>query len=555
MKSSDSAHWQQAIDAELKSMEINDVWYSTVLPAGRKLVTTKWVFRPKHDIQGNITKYKARLVARGFEQIYGKDFDETYSPVTRLSSLRLLFALAMQFHLELQQMDVETAFLNATLNEEVYITIPEGIQVNPEHNCFRLKRALYGLKQSPRAWYEDIHKSLRSRDFKCMQNENCLFFKHTTHGLVIIALYVDDLIIAGSPSDVSDVKSFLNSRYIMKDLGRVNHILGCEVIIDTSSHTLFLTQRRYILSTVKKFLNATELHKTGLNASPMESSIPLTAEPSIDTPDGNNISNNIPYREAIGSLLWLVAGTRADIAFAVQTCAKFSNNPQVKHWKAILRIFRYLHRTINYGLAFRSTLHELSDSHIYKSCTNPNFTLDNFSHHTAHIEGFSDSDWGRDPDTRRSVSGYLMFLNAGLISWGSKRQQSVALSSMEAEYMALCLATQEAVWLIEIMKNFKFIQHNPIIIHEDNQACIEFANHNVHHAKSKHIQQRYHYTREVVKKGDIKLAYIPTSENPADIMTKPLTPQKHLPHFLRLMTFLSPSGDLEIDKVPRFNTI
>ena len=140
MKSTDSEHWQRAIDAELKSMEINDVWYSTVLPAGRKLVTTKWVFRPKHDIQGNITKYKARLVAQGFEQIYGKDFDETYSPVTRFSSLRLLFALAMQFHLELQRMDVETAFLNATLNEEVYITIPEGIQVNPEHNCFRLKR-------------------------------------------------------------------------------------------------------------------------------------------------------------------------------------------------------------------------------------------------------------------------------------------------------------------------------------------------------------------------------------------------------------------------------
>jgi len=171
---------------------------------------------------------------------------------------------------------------------------------------------------------------------------------------------------------------------------------------------------------------------------------------------------------------------------------------------------------------------------------------------TSTIEDFSDSDWGRDPDKRRSVSGYLMFLNGSLISWGSGRQQSVALSSMEAEYMALCLATQEAVWLIEIMKNLKFIQHSPIIIHEDNQACIEFSNHNVHHAKSKHIQQRYHYTREVIKKGDITLAYIPTSENPADIMTKPLTPHNHFPHFHRLLVYLPSSGDLEIDKVQIF---
>ena len=530
-------------------MHINDVWKPAILPIGRKLVTTKWVFRPKHDINGNITKYKARLVARGFEQIYGKDFDETYSPVTRLSSLRLLFALSMQFNLDLQQMDVETAFLNARLTEEVYIEIPQGVQIDTPYNCLKLNRALYGLKQSPRAWYEDIQKALHSRNFKCMQNENCLFFKHTIHSLIIIALYVDDLIIAGATTDVNEVKHFLNSRYIMKDLGQVHHILGCEVIRDSNTNTLFLTQRRYILSTVKRFLNTTDLHKVGLNASPMEASIPLRMVDIDESPESQNQMKSIPYREAIGSLLWLVAGTRADIAFAVQTCAKFSCKPHMKHWKAVLRIFRYLHRTINYGLAFRSSPYVLPDQKIFKSCTTPTFTLENHPDMNSTIEGFSDSDWGRDPDTRRSVSGYLMFLNGSLISWGSRRQQSVALSSMEAEYMALCLATQEAVWLIEIMKNLKFVQHSPIIIHEDNQACIDFSNHNVHHAKSKHIQQRYHYTREVIKKGDIKLAYIPTSENPADIMTKPLTPHNHFPHFHRLLVYLPSSGDLEIDKV------
>ena len=179
MKSADSAQWQEAIDAELQSMHTNDVWTPHILPTGRKLVTTKWVFRPKHDIHGKIIKYKARLVARGFEQIYGKDFDETYNPVTRLSSLRLLFALSMQFNLDLQQMDVETAFLNARLTEEVYIKIPQGVQIDNQYNCLKLNRALYGFKQSPRAWYEGIQKSLQSRNFKCMQKMKTVFSSNT----------------------------------------------------------------------------------------------------------------------------------------------------------------------------------------------------------------------------------------------------------------------------------------------------------------------------------------------------------------------------------------
>ena len=448
-------------------------------------------------------------------------------------------------------MDVETAFLNANLQEEVYIEVPQGVQIEMPNNCFRLNKALYGLKQSPRAWYEDINKTLRTQGYKCMQNENCLFVKHSPASITIIALYVDDLIIAGKSSEVNQTKDFLKSRYTMKDLGFVNHILGCEVFQDSSSKTLYLTQRRYILATLKRFLNKTELKKIGLNTSPMEASVALTCTNSELPPDEQEEMQNVPYREAIGSLLWLVAGTRADIAYSVQTCAKFCSNPNRKHWKAVLRILRYLHRTINYGLAFRKSLYSITESKIYKSCSSSNFDLAEINDSPIQVTGYSDSDWGRDPDTRRSISGYLMFINGCLISWGSKRQQSVALSSMEAEYMALCLATQEAVWLIEILNNLKFLQRSPIIIHEDNKACIDFSNHNVHHAKSKHIQQRYHYTRDVIQKGKISLAYIPTSENPADIMTKPLTPTAHVPHFLRLMIFLPSSGDPEIDEVPR----
>ena len=167
-------------------------------------------------------------------------------------------------------MDVETAFLNANLQEEVYIEVPQGVQIEMPNNCFRLNKALYGLKQSPRAWYEDINKTLRTQGYKCMQNENCLFVKHSSASITIIALYVDDLIIAGKSAEVNQTKDFLKSRYTMKDLGFVNHILGCEVFQDPSSKTLYLTQRRYILATLKRFLNKTELKKIGLNTSPME---------------------------------------------------------------------------------------------------------------------------------------------------------------------------------------------------------------------------------------------------------------------------------------------
>jgi len=246
----------------------------------------------------------------------------------------------MQFNLDLQQMDVETTFLNARLTEEVYIEIPQGVQIETPYNCLKLDRALYGLMQTPRAWYEDIQKSLHSRNFKCMQNENCLFSKHTNHSLIIIALYVDDLIIAGTTTDVNEDKHFLNSRYVIKDSGHVHHILGCEVNCDLNTNTLFLTQRRYIHSTVKRFLNTSDLRKVGLNASPMDASISLKMVDIDEDTDRQEQMKSIPYREAIGSLLRLVAGTRADIAFAVHTCAKFSCKPSIKHRKAVLGIFR-----------------------------------------------------------------------------------------------------------------------------------------------------------------------------------------------------------------------
>jgi len=251
------------------------------------------------------------------------------------------------------------------------------------------------------------------------------FFKHTNHNLIIIALFVDDLIIAGTTADVNEVKHFVNSRYVIKDLGQVYHILGCEVVRDVINNTLFLTQRRYILSTVKRFLHTSDLHKVGLNASPMEASIPLRIADTDETSDSQAQMKSIPYREAIGSLLWLVAGTRAGIAFTVQTCAKFSCKPNIKHWKAVHRIFQYLHRTIYYGLTFRPSPYGLPDQKIFKSCTSPTFTLGNHPDMTAEGFRFRLGTWS---DTRRSVSGYLMFLNGSLISWGSRCQQSVALS-------------------------------------------------------------------------------------------------------------------------------
>ena len=512
--SSPHAHqWQVAENNEIHSLEKKNVLKPSILPEGQHLLTTRWIYRVKYRQDGSIDKFKARLVARGYEQILGIDYDETFSPVVRLTSVRIILALSIQHNLILHTMDVDTAFLNAPLEEEIYIRPPTGFTLPPGKTCFKLIKALYGLKQSPRAWNIHLNGHLEKFGFKKLISDTCVYIKRYESDLIcIIAIYVDDLLIAGSNiTIINDIKNLFKSSFQMKDLGPINNLLGCRILQNMTIPTISMDQSFYTKNILKTFfpegINPTEV--------PMSKDTVLSV---ADCPTSDEEKENMfkfPYRQAVGSLIWLASGTRPDIAYAVSQVARFNANPGIVHWKAVVKIFRYLQGTTNMGIKYSPTPHESE---------------------LLNVIGYSDSDHARCVDTRRSITGYMFMMSNGPISWQSKQQTSVALSSMEAEYMALCAATQEAIWLRMILTDFDRRFNESVVIHEDNQSCIEYTKNPTQYKRTKHIDQKYHFVKDEVLMGTIKITKIATNDNLADIFTKPLEVNRF--HYL-LSQFLS----------------
>ena len=457
-------------------------------------------------------RYKARLVAQGFTQVEGIDFTETYSPVARFTSIRLVLALSALFGYVVHQMDVDTAFLNAELKEEVYVTPPPGYEL-PNGRVYKLNRCLYGLKQSPRGWYSDIDDFLVKNKFIKTKADSCIYTRRSDKGITIIALYVDDLIIAGSNDRViAEVKKTLSKKYKMKDLGLLNWVLGMEVIQDLTNKTINLNQTTYIRALLAKF----DMTECQISNTPMDSRSQLSKSMCPTTDEEKMAMNSIPYREAVGSLLWLANGTRPDIAYAVNQVARYMDNPGILHWNAVLRIIYYLKGTLSKGIEFRGNNSLEAETQGY------------FSYPKAEATIFVDADHAGHKDDRRSVTGYVFMLAEGPISWQSRSQTTVALSSMEAEYMAACAATQESLWLAMLMEQMNIEISRPIKLREDNQACIAFSKNPGDHKRSKHIDCRYHFVRERVESGDVILEWIATSDQVADIFTKALDPAPFL---------------------------
>jgi len=414
-------------------------------------------------------------------------------------------------------------------------------------NCFKLKKALYGLKQSPREWYNNMNAFLLSIHFQRLHGESCLYYREDADDgtICIISLYVDDILIAGnSLAIIQRVKNQLNNQYDMKDLGIVKHILGCEVKHDPYACTSYLTQHQYTKKAIEKFFG-TDLTPCDTPADP---AVILTKAMSPTTASDKAKMSKIPYREAVGTLLWLSLGTRPDICYAVSQVAKYNNCYGMEHWQAVKRIFRYLKGTMNLGLKFSSIDHSgefldrfesLKDLQNFKStvyrCKNQRTIKDP---DILMATGFADSNLARCIDTRRSQTGFLYFLGSCLISWQSKQQTSVALSSMEAENMSACAATQEALWLSRLLKEFGCKFSGPVTILEDNQACIYYSRSPGDHQRTKHIDQKYHFVREQVEAGNVMLRKIKTTDNLADLFTKLLNKREffnliqHFMHFV-----------------------
>ncbi|KAL5816417.1 hypothetical protein ACOSQ3_024795 [Xanthoceras sorbifolium] len=478
--------WRSAMDEEIQSIEKNKTWELTNLPKGRKTIGVKWVFKTKRNAKGEVQRYKARLVAKGYKQKEGVDYGEVFAPVARQETIRLLISLAAQRSWKIYQLDVKSAFLNGFLEEEIYVEQPPGyVKKGREDKVYRLKKALYGLKQAPRVWNMRIDDYFQKNGFDKCPYEHALYLKKETDGSMLYAcLYVDDLIFTGNnPAMFEDFKQRMVKEFEMTDIGLMAHFLGIEVV--QSEKGIFISQSIYAKEILKRF----SMEKCNPVTTPVETGLELRKNEKGDV-------DPTYFKSLVGSLRYLTC-TRPDILYGVGLVSRYMETPDQSHLNAAKRILRYIKGTINDGM-------------LYTKCEDCRFT------------GYSDSDWGRDLDERKSTTGFTFFMGDTVFTWSSKKQAIVTLSSCEAEYVAACSAVCHGIWIRNVLEYLGFPQVNPTEVYIDNRSAIALAKNPVFHERSKHIDTRYHFIREHVKNKEVELVSCRTYDQVADIFTKPL---------------------------------
>ncbi|CAK9821232.1 Retrovirus-related Pol polyprotein from transposon TNT 1-94 [Anthophora plagiata] len=490
--SDDTSKWKRAMDEEMLALEENHTWTLCALPQGKRAIGCKWVFSIKNDAAGNLKRYKARLVAKGFRQRAGIDYFDTFAPVVRYESIRILLAIAAKKDYEIMKFDVKTAFLYGDLQEEIYLDQPPGYKNDRLPDAvFKLHRSLYGLKQSPKCWNEKFTKFLKEFNLVNIASDQCVFVGVVNSSKVYLVLYVDDgLIVSENESAIKRVLNYLESNFKIT-VDHADEFLGFEIKRDRERRILKICQSGYIKRIIEKF-NMSE-------ANPC--SVP--AEPGMFLPKQTPaVEGKIPYREAIGSLLFAARVCRPDIEYAVNYASQFLSCYDDTHWQAVKKILRYLNGTRDYGIVYGNSKSPLE------------------------ISGFTDADYAGCITTRKSRSGFVFILNGGPITWSSQLQKVVALSTTESEYIALAHGVKDAIWLRRMLNELD-IPCNSVSVYVDNQAAIKIASNSENHKRSKHIDVKYHFTREVVNRGEIEIKYIQSKEQLADIFTKPLQKQQY----------------------------
>ncbi|KAJ0493560.1 putative RNA-directed DNA polymerase [Helianthus annuus] len=491
---------------ELDALHKNGTWTLVPLVPNSNIVDCKWVYRLKTDENGKISRYKARLVAKGFHQQHGVDYHETFSPVIKPATIRTILSLAVTNQWPLRQLDIQTAFLHGDLEETVYMRQPPGFvdPTKPDHVCL-LNKSLYGLKQAPRAWFNKLSSALHQLGFYGSKTDPSLFILNSPGSLVYLLVYVDDIIITGNnPATITQLISRLDSLFALKDLGQLHYFLGIEVV--HKNLDLILSQRKYI---------GDILHRAGLaDCKPI--STPTSPFTVLLPDDSLPLDDPSRYRQTVGALQYATI-SRPDIAFAVNRVCQFMHAPTENHWAAVKRILRYLKGTSHLGLWFR---HDTG------------YQLQAFadSHWTHHLQAFSDSDWAGCPVDRRSARGFAIYLGSNLISWSARKQRTVSRSSTESEYKAIADTVAELVWLKSLLRELGLNSEAPTLWC-DNLGTTYLTANPVFHARTKHVEVDYHFVREQVTQGHLKVNFISTEDQIADIFTKPLASQKF--EFLR----------------------
>ncbi|CAA7042208.1 unnamed protein product [Microthlaspi erraticum] len=477
--------FRDAMKNEIEALDESQTWTIETLPPGKTALGCQWVFTIKYKSDGSVERYKARLVVLGNNQIEGEDFGETFAPVVKMNTIRICLEVSAAKNWEIHQMDVHNAFLHGDLEEEVFMKLPPGFRTKDSSQVCRLHKSLYGLRQAPRCWFAKLSTALLEYGFTQCLSDYSLFLYNRDGKQMYVLVYVDDLVISGNSIELMTAfKDYLSSQFRMKDLGVLKYFLGIEVA--RSPKGIYLCQRKYALDIISE---------TGLlGARPVK--FPLEQNHRLSFATGDDIPDPKRYRRLVGHLIYLAA-TRPDISYAIHILTRFMQHPKAAHWEAALRVVRFLKNNPGQGILLRA------------DCP-------------LTVTGWCDSDWNGCPLTRRSLTGYFIQLGNSPVSWKAKLQDTVFLSSAEAEYRAMQYAVKEIKWMKAFLLSLGIDHSAPIALFCDNKAAIHIAANPVFHERTKHIENDCHFVRDAWKDGIITMKHVSTDKQLADILTKAL---------------------------------
>jgi hypothetical protein len=517
MTPQDIDKWFGAIDSELKYIVERDVWTiinANDMPKGKTLVNYKWVMKVKHDESNTVVKHKARLCAKGFTQKEGIDYKETFAPVARHTTFKLLLSLGAVEHFKYKHVDIKTAFLYGDLHEEVYMKMPPYVikYMQDKHNQYmdvdiknakdyvlRLNKALYGLKQAPREWYAKLDEHIRSMGFTRSKSDVCVYFKGDRANKMIMMIYVDDIIIASKHDALlEETTQLIKSRFNMES-DALHYYVGMQIAFNDTNNTVKVCQTNYIKRICQR------VNKTSVTSmsTPMTTSNKLRKEENEqDEPMFTE------YRSHVSSIMYAALLSRPDVTYPTNVCARYMGNPGQQHMNAVMRIYEYLYSTADKVIQ-------------YKQPDEPEMVN--------RLVCYVDTSHA-DSDDLRTTCGYIIYLNGGPISWRTLLHKGHCQSPTESEYVGMFHSVCEVLSLRNMMEEIGYAQTLPTTIHEDNEGSIKVANNPRCHDRLKHIDLKYHLTRDAIEEGKIAIEKIGTADQQADILTKPLAKLLHWKH-------------------------
>lgn len=522
MDSEHSAQWHEAMCEEMNAHEANGTWRVVYLPAGKKAIGSRWVFKVKHLPSGAIDRFKARIVAQGFSQRPGVDFDETFAPTARWNAVRTILAVAAVEDMHLESVDITAAFLHSDIDSEIYMRLPDGFPFTPPPDIIRqktdgppvglLEKGLYGIKQGAYLWHKRLHSVFLSMGFSRIVSDPCVYVYLKDDVRIIIPVHVDDLTIASKsrPAILRTIEQ-LREHFTLRHLGPTTGLLGVRVTRDRPNCKLWIDQRAYAIEVLSRF--------GMLNCAPTSTPLAPGAKLSKDqcpiSQADKDFMRNVPYIQATGALLYLAMCTRPDIAYPVGVLCRFNMNPGPAHWKAVKHLLRYIRGTLDYRIEYSAAAAALQPS-------------------ASIFQAFSDADHGGNTDTGRSTTGTLLVLAGGAVSWFARLQSVIALSTTEAEFIAASETGRELCWLRNFLADIGTPQKGPSRMNMDNQSAISVTKHPEHMGRLKHLDRHWFWLRQAVEDGKVAPAFIPTSEMTADLLTKAL-PRDLVDRFRRHM--------------------